>query len=192
MSGAQAVCVLAFEPDWISSTVIIPPALAAGFLAASFAVAAWWIVTFRSRSARIVQTSIWALAALLGFCFTGVVMTSQAARQPRVSLMLAEVEMELPRNQQLVSFGLIPHAFAYYYGEFIPAHSWPKADGGDELPTYFCFRKVDLKKHRLPFAWESLAEMSFEDDDEPSRTSYVVIARRLPTVAENNVPRRLH
>ena len=136
------------------------------------------------------QTSIWVLAALLGFCFTGVVLTSQAARQPRVSHLLADVEAELPKDQQIVSFGLIPHAFAYYYGEFIPARPWPKANVG-EHPAYFCFRKVDMKKHRLPFAWESIAELSFEDDDEPSRTSYVVIARRLPRIAKKDEDRRI-
>ncbi len=191
VAGGAAVCGLAFEPDWVDSTVIIPAGLALGFLAASLAVAAWLLFTFRSQSARTIQTSIWVLAALWGLCFSGVVMTSQVARQPRVSHLLADVEAELPKDQKLVSFGLIPHAFAYYYGEFIPARPWPQAEARETYPAYFCVRKVDLEKHALPFAWEPIAEMSFEDDDEPSRPSYVIIARRLDQVAETTERRRI-
>ena len=189
--GGAAVCVLAFEPDWVSSPVMIPEGLALGFLAASLAVAAWLFLSVRAQSPLAVQTSIWALAALLGLSSTGVVMTSQVARQPRVPHLLAEVESELPQDAKLISFGLIPHAFAYYYGEFIPTQPWPEKAARETFPAYFCFRKIDLEKHRLPFAWEPIAEMSFEDDDEPSRPSYVVIARRLPSVAQKIEPHHI-
>jgi hypothetical protein len=78
----------------------------------------------------------------------------------------------------------VTHAFAYYYGKLVPQRPWPEA-ADENAPRYFCCLKRDLETHPLPFAWERVAEMTFEDDKHPSPGSYIVIARRLPTVAAN-------
>lgn len=180
--GGIVACAIALGNDLGLGSIYFPQLMAGCFLAIALGAMAWMIWKYRSQAPRDIQTAAAGLAMLFGLAYAGPVVSSLIARQPKVDQLLSEVREQLPGDEILVSFGRVTHAFAYYYGEFIPQEPWP--DGGQEdLPQYFCCRKRDLEFHPLPFAWEAIAEMSFEDDKNPSSGSYVLIARRLPTVA---------
>lgn len=181
--GGIVVCVMAFQPDWILDRAQVPPLLAALFLALGLAIAVWMVGHIRSSETRTIQISTACIVLIVGTAYTGLLVSSQVARQPRVNHLLKDVRAELPPDETLISFGRVSHAFAYYYGEFIPQRDWPVTAEDKSLPAYFCVRKTDLQTHPLPFAWEPIAEMSFEDDDTPSPRSYVVVGRRLPRIA---------
>lgn len=190
VASGIGICVLAFHPDWVLESVQIPPVQAALFLVLTSAIAVWMVSHLKSSEAWCIQISAACIVLIMGTAYTGLVVSSQVARQPRVDQLLAIVRTELPPEESLISFGRVSHAFAYYYGEFIPQRDWPQTADDENLPTYFCARKTDLEMHSLPFAWEPIAEMSFEDDDTPSPRSYIVVGRRLPDLANLPGPRR--
>jgi hypothetical protein len=178
VAGATTACVLAFQPNLQSDRLDLAPAMAVGFLFVALGLGAWTLSHFKSPRDRDIQISAAGVALVLGMGYTGLIVSTQAARQPRVNDLLTNVREELPQDKPLVSFGRVAHAFAYYHGKFIPNRPWPESTD-ETLPEYFCCLKVDLETHPLPFAWESIAEVSFEDDEQPSARSYVVVARRL-------------
>jgi 4-amino-4-deoxy-L-arabinose transferase-like glycosyltransferase len=182
--GGIAVLAMALGLDLGGEPIQIPLFVAVCFLAVAMGGMAWTITHVRSRAARDIQIAAAGLGIVFGFAYAGPVVSSLIARQPAAEDLLKPIREKLPANEALVSFGRVTHAFAYYYGEFIPQKSWPLAVD-ESLPRYFCCRKVDLARHPLPFAWEPIAEMSFEDDNNPSPGSYVIVARRLPAVAGN-------
>ncbi|MCA9069751.1 MAG: glycosyltransferase family 39 protein [Planctomycetaceae bacterium] len=188
--GGIVVCVIAFHPSWVLENVQIPPIPAALFLGLATAIAIWTVSHIGSSEGRSIQVSTVCIALIMGFIHTGLIVSSQAARQPQVGDLLADVRTELRPDETLVSFGRVSHAFAYYYGKFIPQYDWPATAQDETLPTYFCVRRSDLETHELPFAWEPIAEMSFEDDDTPSARTYVVVGRRLPLIAQKPKPER--
>jgi 4-amino-4-deoxy-L-arabinose transferase-like glycosyltransferase len=188
--GGIVVLAMAFGLDLGGEPIRISPSIALGFFAVAIGGMVWTITHVRSRVARDIQIAAAGLGIVFGFAYAGPVVSSLIARQPSAEELLKPVRAQLPTEEPLVSFGHITHAFAYYYGEFIPQSSWPQA-ADENLPRYFCCRKVDLALHPLPFAWEAIAEMSFEDDDNPSPGSYVIVGRRLPVLAGNPVLDRM-
>ncbi len=183
--GGIVLAGLAFRPAWNSERILISPLMAGCFLAAAMGVLVSMIWHFRSQTSRDIQIAAAGIALLFGLAYTGPVVSSLIARQPPVDELLRQVREELPDDEILVSFGRVTHAFAYYYGAFIPQRAWPEALN-ENLPQYFCCRKRDLETHPLPFAWEAIAEMSFEDDENPSAGSYVLIGRRLPRIGSTS------
>jgi hypothetical protein len=182
--GGLVVCVIALGGDLGMGRIQIPPIEAWCFLAFASLYMAWMAWHLRSRRARDIQWAGMGVALLFGIVYAGPIVSSLIARQPEVEELLGDVRERLPDEEALVSFGGVTHAFAYYYGEFIPNRPWPEA-ADEDLPRYFCCRKQALETHPLPFAWEAIAEMSFEDDVDPSPGSYIVVGRRLPAIAEN-------
>ncbi len=191
--GGVVVCALAFNPNLLSQPVGISPGLAIAFLSVSLCIAVWMFRNFRSQTARTIQTATLCLAVIFGFAYTGLILSAQTAEQPQVEELLSEVRTQIPKDVTLVSFGQITHAFAYHYGTFIPQEPWPSDADGITLHEYFCCLKTDLEKNPLPFAWEEIAVMSFEDDENPSRPSFVLVARRVPEMASaKRTTRKLH
>jgi hypothetical protein len=182
VAGGIVVCAISTGQDLGWGRIQMPPVMAGCYLAFAMAFMAWMIRHFRSQAPRDIQGAGVGVALLFGLVYAGPVVSSLIARQPNVEELLREVREQLPDEETLVSFGRVTHAFAYYYGEFIPEIAWPKT-AGESLPRYFCCRKQDFEIHPLPFAWEVIAEMSFEDDVHPSPGSYIIVARRLPEVA---------
>ncbi len=188
--GGAAVSAFAFRPDWLPGGGEISPRMAAAFVIVALAVGGWLVLRYRSPKDRDIQISTAALAALLGMTYTGVIVSTQVARQPSVDRLLAEVRAEVPEQATLVSFDRVAHAFAYYYGEFIPQQPWPSAFG-EQPAEYFCCLKEHLKSRPLPFAWEPIAEMTFEDDENPSPWSYVIVGRRIKSSGRPSAVRQI-
>lgn len=182
VASGIVICGFSLGPGLIDERIQISPIMAASFLAAAIGGMAWMVCHFRSQSPRDIQIAAAGLGIVFGIAYAGPVVSSLIARQPSAEELLREVREQVPEGETLASFGRVTHAFAYYYGKFIPQLDWPKADN-ETLPQYFCCRKRDLAARPLPFAWEAIAEMSFEDDKKPSPGSYVIVGRRLPSVA---------
>lgn len=180
--GGIVVCAISTGQNLGLGRIQMSPVMAGCYLAFALAFMAWMIRHFRSQSPRDIQWAAMGVALLFGLVYAGPIVSSLIARQPDVEELLGDVREQLPQEETLVSFGRVTHAFAYYYGKFIPQRSWPEATE-ENWPAYFCCRKQDLEIHPLPFAWEAIAEMSFEDDVHPSRGSYIVVGHRLPGLA---------
>ena len=126
------------------------------------------------------QAGVLTLAAFMGLTYTGVVVSVQSRNSNHPWTAIATVRELIPPGERLVSYDPVHHLFAYYYAEPIELQRL----GKNRLATptsgsYFCFA-VDPHYTRpiIPFAWETVAEISCERTQSPHPASKVVVGRR--------------
>ena len=66
---------------------------------------------------------------------------------------------QLPADTQLVSLGLVHHAFAFFYGQPIPIVELPQANM-PEGQDYFCLHTYGTDPPPLPFEWTQITMIS--------------------------------
>jgi hypothetical protein len=133
------------------------------------------------RQAWQAQAGVLTLAAFMGLTYTGVVVSVQSRTSNTPWTAIASIRELIPPGERLMSFDPVHHLFAYYYAEPIELQRL----GKDRRATpssgaYFCFA-VDPHYTRpvIPFAWETVAEISCERTQSPHPASKVVIGRRV-------------
>jgi 4-amino-4-deoxy-L-arabinose transferase-like glycosyltransferase len=126
------------------------------------------------------QAGVLTVAAFMGLTYTGVVVSVQSRTSNNPWTAIATIRELIPPGERLMSFDPVHHLFAYYYAEPIELQRLGKnrlamPSGG----SYFCFA-VDPHYTRpiIPFAWETVAEISCERTQSPHPASKVVVGRR--------------
>lgn len=120
------------------------------------------------------------VAAFLGFCYIGPVITSQQQRTGDLPETTAALRDQLPADAHLQSFGHIHHVFLYYFGrpvelQPVPEHETDVAADVD----YFLINGEGWELPELPFAWEQVAIVSIDRNKRPVPKETVVVGRRI-------------
>jgi len=132
------------------------------------------------------QTGTLVLGGFLGLSYTGVVVDMQIHTSNNPSAAIAAVQEMLPDGEHLVSFGPVHHLFAYYYRqpiELVPMVT--REVPSTNTATYFCYA-VDpsVPTVEVPFAWDSLAEISCERAQSDRPRAKVVVGKRRTGASE--------
>lgn len=146
---------------------------------ALLAAAAFWATRApASRSA----VGVLAVAAFLGFTWTGAIVNWKASTSEDAAAAVARFKERLPAGVRLASLGLSHHLFTYYYGETIPVMPWPESLAAvpDSL-TYFCFDPNRQKGLSLPFPWEQVGVFSCDRNRQREPIQRVIVGRRVAT-----------
>jgi hypothetical protein len=121
---------------------------------------------------------ILAVVCFLSLTQSGLVLNFTVRKNATTAEEVAELKKKLTGTQELVSFGPIPHVFAYYFRDPVTLESWP-SDAADPAGQvhYFCFEQ--LGSAPLPFPWEKMATISCDRDRTLQPESVVIVGRRL-------------
>ncbi len=165
----------------LSKTGFLPPT---GEATAFALAAACTAVLMRTWGDIITATNIrrvsLTVAAFLGVCYVGPVITSQAQRSGDLPSTTAALRERLPPNAHLQSFGHIHHVFLYYFGR--PVDLLPKAISDTQLADdvdYFLINGEGWERPELPFEWDEIAIVSIDRNKRPVPKETVVIGRRV-------------
>ncbi len=180
--GVAVVSAWASEPPWTLFAQSTAWVLFYGVLAVG---SAWLVVQMRHfRGQLAAATAMTVAAVFLGVTNTGIILNSRIERAADLAGEVQEIRSLLD-GERLVSVGLIPHPFRYYWGELIPACDPDPADLPDGV------RYVAVQKHpwesiqeatsELPFDWKLVAYVNCEPTKkfEPDHWGLVIV-RRLP------------
>jgi len=173
------------QQSWGFLAVWLPAALlAAGVL----------IWASRSESGVRPQLAVITVAAFLGLAWTGAAINARIHGANDLTTSVGQLKADLPAPGELVSLGTVYHRFAYCYDEPIRQIDWP-SDPQDvpEGVTYFCFdrrigdteesratgdgRTTTMVSGRLPFQWETVAEIPCDPVKRGEAHRTVVIGR---------------
>ncbi len=178
ISAAAIVPVLSIA---LSHTDFLPPlmeATAFALIAAITAVLLWtWGDVISTTNVRRVSLTV---AAFLGVCYVGPVMTSQQQRTGNLPEATAALRDRLPSDAHLQSFGHIHHVFLYYFGRPVELLPVPKSETDLTADVdYFLINGEGHERPELPFAWEEVAVVSIDRNKRPVPKETVVIGRRV-------------
>jgi len=127
-----------------------------------------------------------AIAAGLGVIHVGPFLTVQQQRSENLPAAVAALEVQLPRDVQLVSFDHVHHVFLYYYGRDVKLLPWPQsaADVPGDV-NYFCVEVRGNQVPELPFLWDEVASLPVDRHRRnPPRERVVVGKRRAESRAD--------
>ena len=152
------------------------------------ALAATMMIRLRPRRlAWQAEAGVLTLAAFMGLTYTGLVVSVQSRNSNQPWAEIAAVRDLIPPGERLMSFDPVHHLFAYYYDEPIELQKLGKSRlATPSAGTYFCFA-VDpgFTRPIIPFAWETVAEISCERTRSPRPASKVVVGRRISSLARS-------
>jgi 4-amino-4-deoxy-L-arabinose transferase-like glycosyltransferase len=134
------------------------------------------------------QAGVFTLAAFMGLTYTGVVVSVQSRISNNPWTAIATIRELIPPGERLMSFDPVHHLFAYYYAEPIELQRLGKNRLATPMSgSYFCFA-VDPHYTRpiIPFAWETVAEISCERTQSEHPASKVVVGRRTEGLANGS------
>jgi len=155
--------------------VAVPYALAAVALAAVI----WRLAPVRTRFVRGA-----ALLTIAGFiCFSNDTIVLNAFQGSSVDTegAVAAMKEQLPPGTKLVSFGQTHHLFAYHFGEFVRVVDVPKTPEEAAGLDYFCLNSMQAASEKLPFGWETIAEINCDKHAVQFVNWRIIVGRRLDT-----------
>ncbi len=159
------------------------------------------------QSLRFTYTTVLAVAALVGYAHTGLVLNGLrlAANDPGPSI--AALKGELPDSEKLVSFGPVFHRFRYCWEHPIPRRDIPQIAEEVSPGQLFCIEVTGTKEKgggknvqkntqpqftlpELPFRWEMLAAIPCGRNRNEKVQPVVIVGRVLGAedIAENPRP----
>ena len=160
---------------WLAQSTAVAWAYALSSVA--LAVAAWRSLRADSPGSR--QTAVLSIAGFIALTHCGVVISALQNVSVDTSGAVAALKSKLPADAKLVSFGQMHHLFVFFFNETIPVCPCPETiDEVDDGLDYFCVLPGQLEKRPLPFAWESIAEISCDRRIEPQPRARVIVGRR--------------
>ncbi len=136
-----------------------------------------WGDVISTTSVRRVSLTV---AAFLGACYLGPVITSQAQRSGDLPETTAILRQRLPATAHLQSFGHIHHVFLYYFGRPVDLLPMPQteAEVADDV-DYFLINGEGWERPELPFEWDEVAIISIDRNKRSVPKETVVIGRRV-------------
>jgi 4-amino-4-deoxy-L-arabinose transferase-like glycosyltransferase len=168
-----------------------PPFAALAYAVAFGLLAVAMLYTRAAATVLQVRLGLGVLVVFLVIAFNGVVTDARVHRSVRVAEAVRQLKELLPPGQPLVSLGgHVDCLFPYYYGPpTITPRPWPTGNNRDAELTYFCFNCPGDSRPALPFAWEEIAAITMDRNQQAAPERVVVVGRRLPSA---DGPQRLH
>jgi hypothetical protein len=167
--------------DRMNLSTALPRPLVIAYLVATLLLAGVMLAA-RGRTSRLpAEAGVLAMACFMGLTHTGLVVSAQAQNSNDPSQVIAEVRALIPPGERLMSIDKVHHMFAYYFEQPIELQVVGKSRVATEMTgQYFCFAvDPEAKPIEIPFAWETVAEVSCERTKTPQPRTKVVVGRRL-------------
>jgi 4-amino-4-deoxy-L-arabinose transferase-like glycosyltransferase len=149
-------------------------------------IAAWRSLRYDSAGSR--RIAVLSIAGFLAVSHCGVMISALQRVSVDTSGAVADLKSKLPPHPKLVSFGQMHHMFVFFLNEPVSICPYPETiDDVDDQLDYFCVSPGQLEKRPLPFAWESIAEISCDRRIEPQPRSRVIVGRRTDRPANGDL-----
>lgn len=186
--AAAAVCGVSLSTvsavgllDRMNLSTALPKPLVIAYLVVALLLAGMMLWSRGRASLLSAEAGVLALACFMGLTHTGLIVSAQAQNSNDPSQVIAEVRALIPPGERLMSIDKVHHMFAYYFEHPIELQVVGKSRVATEMTgQYFCFAvDPEAKPIEIPFAWETVAEISCERTKTLQPRTKVVVGRRL-------------